>query len=59
MNTEDNNTPQYYTFHIQSAEDFYRQLHQQITQDWADEQNADVEDTALAKNMLKSIGVKV
>lgn len=42
-------------FHVQSPEDFYRQL-----QDFAEKQYADseVEDTALAKEMLQAIGIK-
>lgn len=45
-----------YTFHVQSAEDFYRQLHNR-----ADEivKSYDLtDDTTLAKTMLESIGVR-
>lgn len=45
-----------YTFHIQSVEDFYAQLCA-----WADEHynETDPNDTELAKQMLKDIGINV
>ena len=44
-----------YTFHVQSVEDFHRQLQQ-----YADvhEPETPVEDTDLARSMLESIGVR-
>ena len=45
-----------YTFHVQSAEDFYAQLYK-----WTDEhyKETDITDTALAKQMLEHIGISV
>ena len=48
-----------YTFHIQSAEDFYNQLRAFHREDYAREQAADLEDLTLAQNMLRGIGVNV
>lgn len=47
-----------YTFHIQSAEDFYNQLREQHRQDAAREEAIDVSDLSLARSMLASIGVE-
>ena len=44
-----------YSFQVQSAEDFYNQLHLESLHN---EETIDVSDTALAKSMLSNIGVK-
>lgn len=48
-----------YTFHIQSTDDFYNQLRAFHREDYAREQEIDLEDLSLAQDMLKSIGVKL
>jgi hypothetical protein len=46
-----------YTFYVQSAEDFYKQLKEFEREDYLNELEIDVDDCALAQEMLKSIGV--
>lgn len=48
-----------YTFHIQSAEDFYNQLRAYHTLDLAIEQELETDDLTLAQKMLRGIGVNV
>lgn len=48
-----------YTFHIQSAEDFYNQLRAFHREDYAREQEIDVDNLELAQDILRSIGVNV
>jgi hypothetical protein len=48
-----------YTFHIQSAEDFYNQLRAFHREDYAREQEIDVDNLELAQSMLKGIGINV
>lgn len=45
---------QTWIFHVQSPEDFYRQLHEFAEKQYAE---GDVEDTALAEEMLQAIGI--
>lgn len=47
-----------YTFHVQSVEDFYRQLNNQADIHMQTYE-CDVDDVALAQSMLRSIGVNV
>lgn len=47
-----------YSFQVQSAEDFYNQLHALHLESLHNEETIDVSDTALAKSMLSNIGVK-
>lgn len=46
-----------YTFHIQSAEDFYNKLREYHTLDLAIEREHETDDLTLAKNMLEKIGI--
>ena len=46
-----------YTFHIQSAEDFYNQLHAFNNVDLEKENEIDVSECLEAREMLKQIGV--
>lgn len=46
-----------YVFHVQSVEDFYRQLRAFERKDYLDEAEIDTEDTSLAKKMLENIGI--
>lgn len=48
-----------YTFNIQSAEDFYNQLRAFHREDYAREQEIDVDNLELAQSMLKGIGITV
>lgn len=60
MNNEEHNPYNInYTFHIQSAEDFYNQLRVYHTLDLAVEQELETDDLTLAQEMLKGIGVNV
>ena len=47
-----------YTFYIQNPEDFYNQLRAAHDADAELEAEIDVEDTALAEQMLQAIGIK-
>ena len=47
-----------YTFHVQSTEDFYRQLKAFERVDYLNEAEIDTDDLTLAQNMLKDIGVE-
>jgi hypothetical protein len=59
MLPEDYNYNKTYTFYIQNPEDFYNQLRGYHRLDLAQEQSVDIEDTDLAKDMLREIGVNV
>jgi hypothetical protein len=59
MLPEDYNYNKTYTFYIQNPEDFYNQLRRYHRLDLAQEQSVDIEDTDLAKDMLREIGVNV
>lgn len=48
-----------YTFHIQSAEDFYNQLRAFHIEDYSLEQKIDLDDLSLAQEMLRNIGIAV
>jgi len=48
-----------YTFHVQSAEDFYKQLKEFEHDDYLNELEIDVDDCALAQDMLRGIGVNI
>lgn len=48
-----------YTFHIQSAEDFYKMLREYHRVDLEIEQENELDDLALAQDMLRGIGVNV
>lgn len=57
MNEEDNWKHISYIFHVQSPEDFYRQLKAFERKDYLDELEIDTDDLTYAQEMLKSIGV--
>ena len=48
-----------YTFHVQSAEDFYKQLKEFERQDHLNELEIDVDDCTLAQDMLRGISVNI
>lgn len=48
-----------YTFHIQSAEDFYNALRKYNILDLEIEKEIEADNVDLAQDMLKSIGIKV
>lgn len=48
-----------YTFHIQSAEDFYRKLREYHTLDLEIERERETDDVDLALFMLRAIGINV
>ena len=48
-----------YTFHVQSAEDFYKQLKEFERQDHLNELEIDVDDCTLAQDILRGIGVNI
>lgn len=52
------NYKQNYTFHVQSPEDFYRQLKEFNQQDQQLEDAIDLKDLSEAKQMLNQIGIK-
>lgn len=56
MKEEWNWKPANYVFHVQNADDFYRQLQQFVDTHLREED--EVEDLSLANEMLQSIGVK-
>jgi hypothetical protein len=49
---------QTWVFRVQSPEDFYNQLRAAHREDYAREQEFDVEDTTMAQEMLQAIGIK-
>lgn len=58
MNEEFEWKPISYIFHVQNPEDFYNQLRAAHREDYAREQEIDVEDTTMAQEMLQAIGIK-
>jgi len=59
MLPEDHNYgKQTWVFYVQSSEDFYNQLRAAHREDAEREAEIDVEDTALAQQMLQAIGIK-
>jgi hypothetical protein len=58
MLPENYNYNKTYIFYVQNPDDFYNQLRAAHKEDVTREAEIDVEDTALAQQMLQAIGIK-